>query len=209
LSKFTEGERRHLKTLIRDAQLYGLSEAESLQYVQQRLGRPVGKSHYYAIKARLESDEECRKWFNDFCRVGFVVEHRKRIEEMERCQAILFSLLLNEVEKPDSAPKSEPRRDKHLMTQIVAEIRANNKRLAALQNGSPVIAQTKSMLESGTAASATTTTTVEVSNEAVKERAFQNALEKAKEWQAKVDAAKKEKEEKDNSNGGSSISNRA
>jgi len=140
-----------------------------------------------------------------------LVEHRKRIEEMERCQAILFSLLLNEVEKPDSAPKSEPRRDKHLMTQIVAEIRANNKRLAALQNGSPVIAQTKSMLESGTAASAaaTTTTAVEVSNEAVKERAFQNALEKAKEWQAKVDAAKKEKEEKDNSNGGSSISNRA
>ena len=58
---FNGRERKVLKQLISDRGLYGLSEADSMEYVEVRYGRPYPvRSYYYKVKNLLNSDTFCR-----------------------------------------------------------------------------------------------------------------------------------------------------
>ena len=44
----------------------GLSEADSMEYVEVRYGRPISRSYYYKVKNLLNSDTFVDKCFNSF-----------------------------------------------------------------------------------------------------------------------------------------------
>ncbi len=93
--KFTEGERRHLKSLIMDCNVYGLSQEEALQYIHYRLGKKISATWYYALKKELESDEEVQRWLHGFSRIGFIAEHRQRFNEMQLVQSCFFKCCMS------------------------------------------------------------------------------------------------------------------
>ena len=63
---FNGRERKVLKQLISDCGLYGLSEADSMEYVEVRYGRPISRLYYYKVKNLLNSDTFVDKCFNHF-----------------------------------------------------------------------------------------------------------------------------------------------
>ena len=52
---FDGRERKVLKQLILDCDLYGLSQTDSLEYIKERYGKPISRSYYYEIKNVLFS----------------------------------------------------------------------------------------------------------------------------------------------------------
>ncbi len=138
--KFTEGERKHLKSLITDCNIYGLTEKQSLEYIYIRFGQEISPSYFYFIKKSLQSDTEVQAWLNDFCRVGFVSEHRKRIEELQPAQQILFEMLFKELQKGDNT-------DQSLILSVMNEMSKIGKHLTNSQYGTPILSQIKAILE--------------------------------------------------------------
>lgn len=149
--KFTEAEKRLLKSLVQDCSLYGLSEKEALAYIASRFGKAIGPAYYYILKKKLESDTTTQAWLNEFSRIGFVSEHRKRLEELQLVQKILFEMLYKERQKGDNA-------DQSAILSIIDEISRISKRLTGLQSGTPIISQISVMLEQHSRASIITTT---------------------------------------------------
>ncbi len=105
------------------------------------MGKSISQGQYYKLKRQIESDDEVQQWLSNFSRVGFVLAHKKRIDEMELLQKIAFEMLSDEQSKPDSE------RDKSLELQIMDAAARFNKRLTALAAGSPVLAQMRAAIE--------------------------------------------------------------
>ncbi len=142
MKKLTKSQRERLETLVVDCSTYRLSESESLEYIKQKLGRPISASHFYQIKHSLESDTEMQRWINDYARVGFLIEHRRRIDEMDSLQKFAYEMLLAERAKPVD------QRDQSLILKIMAQMVSINKRLVSLQNGTPILTQVHDLLQS-------------------------------------------------------------
>ena len=142
MKKLTKSQRERLKTLVVDCSTYRLSESESLEYIKQKLGRPISASHFYQIKRSLESDTEMQRWINDYARVGFLLEHRRRIEEMDSLQKFAYEMLLAERAKPVD------QRDQSLILKIMAQMVSISRRLVSLQNGTPILTQVHALLQS-------------------------------------------------------------
>lgn len=83
-----------------------------------------------------------QKWLSNFSRVGFELARKKRLDEMELVQRIAFEMLIEQRNKP------EDNRDDQVVLSIMDQIGHINKRLTALQNGSPVIAVESSIIKS-------------------------------------------------------------
>ncbi len=141
MTKFTRVERERLKALVQDTVVYRLTERESLDYIKSRLGKQIGPVYYYRLKKRLESDSNAQDWINRFARTGFISEHMRRYHEMNLLQDVAFHMLIEEQAKPDGI------RDPDLILAIMDQITKNGKTLTSLQNGTPVLAQVKTLLE--------------------------------------------------------------
>lgn len=145
MPRFTTLQRQQLKELITDCITYRLSEKESLAYIRSRLGGGIGigASHYYRLKKQIESDSEVQNWLSHFSRVGFVLAHKQRMDEMLLLQKTAFQMLAQEQAKPDD------QRDQKLILSIMAEASKLNERLVSLASGSPILAQLSAMLQGG------------------------------------------------------------
>lgn len=126
-----------------ECETYRLSEKESMEYIKKKTGGEciTSSRHYHRIKKRIRSEDECQDWLNHQARFGFVIEHKKRIDEMEIVQRELMRLLLSETTKDESA------QNKDLILKTLSQIESANKRLAELNLGSPVIAEIKNQME--------------------------------------------------------------
>lgn len=133
--KFTLGQRQRLKSLVADCNIYALTEKQSLQYIHRRFGQEISSSYFYSIKKSLQSDTEVQAWLNDFCKVGFVLQHRKRLEELQLVQRILFDMLFAEREKENSGDGNDA---STTILSIMDRITQVSKRLQALQNATPI-----------------------------------------------------------------------
>ncbi len=138
--KYTKIERERLRSLVSDCVIFNLSEKESLEYIRMRFGKSIAQSYFYFIKKSIQSDRNTQAWLNDFCRIGFVSEHRKRLEKLQLVQKILFEMLYKEWQKGESA-------DQNIAISIVDEISRIGKGLTSLQSGSPILAQVKALLK--------------------------------------------------------------
>ena len=143
--KFTTLQRQQLKELITYCITYRLPEKESHAYIRSRLGggTGIGASHYYRLKKQIESDSEVQNWLSHFSRVGFVLAHKQRMDEILLLQKTAFQMLNQEQSKP------EGQRDQKLILSIMAEASKLNERLVSLASGSPILAQLSAMLQGG------------------------------------------------------------
>lgn len=131
-----------LYNLVIECETYRLGEKESKEHIKTKTDGEcvISSKRYNRIKKRIRSDAECQNWLNYQARIGFVIEHKKRIDEMETVQRVSMRLLLNETTKDES------KQNKHLILKILSQIESANKRLAELNLGSPVIAEIKNQV---------------------------------------------------------------
>lgn len=126
-----------------DCETFRLNENESKEYVKIKTNGEymISSRHYYRIKKRIRSEPECQNWLNYQARIGFVIEHKKRIDEMEIVQRELMRLLLSETSK------NECEQNKELILKISSQVESANKRMSELNLGSPVVAEIKNQIK--------------------------------------------------------------
>lgn len=78
----TKNKESILHNLVTDCITYRLSEKESLEYITTRY-KKISRRHYFRIKKQILSDQELDDFFNHHARIGFVLDHKKRRDEME------------------------------------------------------------------------------------------------------------------------------
>jgi len=136
-----KSEREHLAQLVLDCDTYRLSEKESLEYISARFGKSISVRHYYRVKRKVLSDESIQKWFEFFTRTGFVIELRKRMEEIELVQKTCMRLLKSELDRPES------QQNRNWLLKLIHEIRENNHLLSEKDIDNPIIEQIKKQID--------------------------------------------------------------
>jgi hypothetical protein len=126
---------------VRDCITYSLTEREALEYIKNRTGEELSTRHYYRIKNFVQSEPSTQLWLSQFTKLGFVTEHRKHIDEVNKARSEMWRMVLDEQLKPDII------QDKQLIAKLYSQIQENIKLASALNLGTPVIAQIKSMVD--------------------------------------------------------------
>jgi hypothetical protein len=126
---------------VRDCVTYSLTEREALAYVKNRTGEELSIRHYYRIKSFVQSEPSTQLWLSQFTKLGFVTEHRKHIDEINKARSDMWRMILEEQIKPAE------QQDKLLITKLYSQIQENIKLASALNLGTPVVAQIKAMVD--------------------------------------------------------------
>jgi hypothetical protein len=123
-----------LKKTVNDCIVFRLSTKESLEYIEQKNnGTRISERHFFRIKKHLESDEQLQYWLNHHTRIGFVLEHKKRIDEIELLISKLMNMFQNEIQN----------KNHRFILRLSERIESLNKRLTELYLGNPVISEIK------------------------------------------------------------------
>ncbi len=124
----------NLKKAVNDCIIFRLSTKESLEYIEQKNnGTGISERHFFRIKKFLESDEQLQYWLDHHTRVGFVLEHKKRIDEIELIISKLMNIFQNEIQNNNHK----------FVLKLSERIESLNKRLTELYLGNPVISEIK------------------------------------------------------------------
>jgi len=132
---------KHLKQLVIDCITFRLSEKEGLEYIQESLGTQISSRHYYRVKNNVSSEKYHQDWLENHTKIGFLVEFKKRIEEMEKLQKICINFLRKECKKDETL------HDKGWIIQIFNQITKNNIRLSELYLAAPIVENIKKRLD--------------------------------------------------------------
>ena len=142
MSKFTKHQKYQLVEAVRDCVTYSLTEREALVYIKNRTGcDELNRRNYYRIKSFVQSEPSTQLWLSQFTKLGFVTEHRKHIDEVNKARSDMWHMILEEQSKP------EEKQDKHLIAKLYSQIQDNIKLASALNLGTPVVAQIKAMVD--------------------------------------------------------------
>ena len=136
-----KSERIHLEQLVLDCDTYRLSEKEALEYISTRFRKSISARHYYRMKKKITSEDHLQDWLNEHARIGFVIEHKKRIDEIEIFRKALLEHLKNETLKPISE------QDRKGIIQLFETLLKINHRLSELYLGNPIIQEIKNTIE--------------------------------------------------------------
>jgi len=136
-----KSERIHLEQLVLDCDTYRLSEKEALEYISTRFRKSISARHYYRMKKKITSEDHLQDWLNEHARIGFVIEHKKRIDEIEIIRKALLEHLKNETLKPISE------QDRKGIIQLFETLLKINQRLTELSIGTPILQKIKKILE--------------------------------------------------------------
>jgi hypothetical protein len=141
MTKYTKHQKYQLFEAVRDCITYSLTEREALAYVKNRTGDELNRRNYYRIKSFVQSEPSTQLWLSQFTKLGFVTEHRKHIDEVNKARAEMWHIILEEQLKPDE------QQDKLLIAKLYSQIQENIKLASALNLGTPVVAQIKAMVD--------------------------------------------------------------
>jgi hypothetical protein len=131
-------ESKFLDELVSDCITYGLKEEEALEYIKSKF-REIKSRSYQQRKAKILSEGSMRIWFDWYTRIGFVLNHKKHMEDLQKVQDDNMHQFYVETQK-------EPR-DWRIILQLNYNIRENIKLLSELGLGTPIIAAIRSKLE--------------------------------------------------------------
>ena len=139
---YTKEQKHLIKQCMLDADIMGLSKAETIDYVKGRLGLDFSEGSYKKFRSEMLTDDDSNvQWISYYARKGFVEFYRKRIAEMEMIQKETLKQWHNEMNKPDS------QKDKNLILKLVVELRANNQQLTSLGMVTPIMATIKNIID--------------------------------------------------------------
>ena len=123
-----------LNRLIQDCITYRLHDKDAQQYIKSYTGKKLSQGYISKKKKEVESEPKINLWLNHHTRIGFIRDHKSRMDEMEKVQGKLMNLFLTETNVRIIALLSE-------------RIESINTRLSELNLGSPIIAQIKQKME--------------------------------------------------------------
>jgi hypothetical protein len=135
--QFTKEQKHMLMQCIMDCDLFGFSDKEGIQYIEDKTGRAISLTSYHRYKKIALNDNAAGAWINNFAKIGFVDHYRKRINEMETLQRTIYRQLSLELSK-----KLEEQNKKYIIA-LSYEIRQNSIHLCQLGLGMPIIAKMK------------------------------------------------------------------
>jgi murein DD-endopeptidase MepM/ murein hydrolase activator NlpD len=138
---YTKQQQYQLLEAVRDCITYSLTEREALAYIKNRTGLEISRRHYYNIKDFAQSEPSTQLWLSQFTKLGFVTEHRKHIDEVNKARAEMWRMILKEQIRPAE------QQDKFLIAKLYSQIHENIKLASALNLGTPVVAQIKAMVD--------------------------------------------------------------
>ena len=141
LSHAAKHKKYQLLEAVRDCITYSLTEREALAYIKNRTGEELSTRHYYRIKSFVQSEPSTELWLSQFTKLGFVTEHREHVDEVNKARSEMWRMILEEQIKPAE------QQDKLLIAKLYSQIHENIKLASALNLGTPVVAQIKSMLD--------------------------------------------------------------
>ena len=147
LTKYTKHQKHRLVEAVRDCVTYSLTEREALAYIKNRTGDELNRRNYYRIKSFGQSEPSTQLWLSQFTKLGFVTEHRKHIDEVNKARAEMWRMILEE------QSKQAEQQDKLLMAKLYSQIQKNIKLASALNLGTPVVAQIKAMVDNKSSSS--------------------------------------------------------
>jgi hypothetical protein len=131
-----------LLAAVRDCMTYNLTEREALAYIKERTGEEITGRHYYRVKSFVESDPDSTQlWLSQFTKIGFVTEHRKHIDEVNKARSEMWQMIWQEQDKP---PEQQ---NLMLIAKLYSQIEDNVRLASALNLGTPVVAQIKAMVD--------------------------------------------------------------
>jgi len=137
---FTKAESKLVNELMADIVTYRLTEPEGMKYVAARF-RPISRSVYSRRHAFTNSDKNVNLWLNHFTRIGFVLHHKKQIEDALRIQDHSLRDFITEISR---APEDQ---DHDLIYKIKHDMRENIRLLTDLGLGTPIISALKAKLD--------------------------------------------------------------
>ena len=133
-----------LEQLVMDCTRFGFNEQESLNYIESRTGgKRIARSRYYHIKKTLSENElrNCKETMAHHMKAGFVINHFKRMDELEHLQTILFKTIHNETSKPVKEQSL------FAISKIASNFAMNSRLLVELNISSPIIDQMKAEID--------------------------------------------------------------
>jgi hypothetical protein len=133
-----------LEQLVIDSSRFGFNEQEALSYIESRTGgKGIARSRYYQIKEKLSQNEfkDCKNRMAYHSKAGFVINHFKRMAELEHLQSILFKAMYNETSKPV--------KDQSLfaISKLASNIGSVSQLLVYLNISSPIVDQMKAEID--------------------------------------------------------------
>jgi hypothetical protein len=134
----SESDSRLLNKLVSDGITFGLTEKEALKYIEIEFGRPVSPKTWRRRKAYMMSEPSTQEWLNNFTRIGFVLHHRKQIDDIQKIQDDSLERYFRE------SIKEKP--NEQLILQLKEDIRQNSKLLSEYGLGTPIISKIKAKL---------------------------------------------------------------
>jgi len=127
-----------LEQLIMDSTRFGFNEQESLSYIESRTGgKGIARSRYYAIKKKLSENQSSiyKDRMAYQTKLGIIINHFKRIEEIEYIQTTLLRTLHFETSKP----KEE--QSLFAISKIASNLVTNTRLLVEMNVSSPIVDQ--------------------------------------------------------------------
>lgn len=137
---FSKEETKLLDELMRDIITYKLNENEGMKYIEAKF-KAISLSGYKLRHARVNSDKSTNTWLNYFTRIGFVLHHKKQMEDAIRIQDHSLRDFITEISRPLEE------RDHDRIYKIKNDIRENIRLLTDLGLGTPIISALKAKLD--------------------------------------------------------------
>lgn len=145
--RITAEERIEIKQVIREQKMYGWTDKESLAICKHRLKRVrgIGLRTYVSMKSEFANDNEITEWYAVQAKAGFLENYKQIIEEMIFVKQRLLLKFDYETSKPLEEQSS------HIVSILSRNVREQLLALAALNVGSPILMQIKTLIDKGLA----------------------------------------------------------
>ena len=140
MASWTTGQNFILNKLVTDCITFGLKTKEALKYIEIEFGQPYPERSYTRRRAKLQSEDTSNLWLNYFTRIGFLQQHRKLMDDIQKIHDDSLNRYFYE------SIKSREERNEDLILKLKADIRENAKLLAEFTLSTPIISAIKQKL---------------------------------------------------------------
>jgi hypothetical protein len=145
--RLTAEDRIEIKQVIREQKMYGWTHKEALEICKHRLKhrRGIGMRSYVSMVAEFAQDNEVTEWYAVQAKAGFLENYKQIIEEM----MFVKHRLLRKFDHETSKPLEE--QNPFIVSTLSRNVREQLLALAALNVGSPILMQIKTLVDKGLA----------------------------------------------------------
>jgi hypothetical protein len=145
--RLTVDDRIEIKQIIREQKMYGWTNKEALEICKHRLRwrRGVGTRTYEIMKAEFANDNEVTEWITVQAKAGYLENYKQIVDEM----VFVKQRILRNFDYETSKPIEQ--QNPFIVSALSRNIREQLLALAALNVGSPILLQIKSLIDKGLA----------------------------------------------------------